>query len=293
MSGDRPELDRLPTAEVVDLLLDAEARVAPALRRAAPALSRAAELLADTISSGGRIVFSGAGTSGRLAAAEAAELPGTFGVAEERCLALVAGGGTAPIEAAPINDAAEDDADGGAAGVRALGLTTRDVLVAVAASGRTPYTVAAATEALAAGATVIAIVTAAATPLGRLATAAVQVTVGDEVLRGSTRLTAGTAQKVALNTLTTAAMARAGRVHGDLMIDVVAGNAKLRERAMGIVAEIAGRSPADAAAALAACDDDARAAVLHLVHDLSPEIAKAAAATAPSLRHALRNGSER
>lgn len=290
MSEARPELDQLPTGQVVDLLLDAEARVVPALRRVAPALASAAELLADAVSSGGRIVFTGAGTSGRLAAAEAAELPGTFGIAEQRCLAVIAGTGT---DATPIDDAAEDDADGGAAGVRGLDLTAGDVLVAVAASGRTPYTVAAATAALAAGATVIAIVNAAGTPLAQLATAAIEVTVGDEVLRGSTRLTAGTAQKVALNTLTTAAMARAGRVHGDLMIDVVAANAKLRERALGIVAEIAGRSPADAAAALAACDDDARAAVLHLVHDLSPEVAKAAAATTSSLRAALHSGADR
>jgi N-acetylmuramic acid 6-phosphate etherase len=139
-----------------------------------------------------------------------------------------------------------------------------------------------------AGAAVIAVVNALASPLAEVATTSVEVEVGDEVLRGSTRLTAGTAQKVALNTLTTAAMARAGRVHGDLMIDVVAANAKLRERALGIVAEIAGRSPADAAAALAACDDDARAAVLHLVHNVSPDVAKAAAATASSLRGALR-----
>jgi N-acetylmuramic acid 6-phosphate etherase len=289
VTSGRPDLDTLATGQVVELMLDAEARVVPALRRAAPALAGAAELLARAVSSGGRLVFTGAGTSGRLAAAEAAELPGTFGVADERCITLIAG--AAAIDA--VNDAAEDDAEGGRAGVRSLALAAGDVLVAVAASGRTPYTVAAATQALAAGAAVIAVVNAAGTPLARLATVAVEVLVGDEVLRGSTRLTAGTAQKVALNTLTTAAMARAGRVHGDLMIDVVAANAKLRERAVGIVAEIAGRSPADAAAALATCDDDARAAVLHLMHDLSPDVAKAAAATASSLRDALRDGAER
>jgi N-acetylmuramic acid 6-phosphate etherase len=287
VSGERPQLDELPTERVVELLLDAEARVVPALRLAAPALAAAAQLLADAIQAGGRLVFTGAGTSGRLAAAEAAELPGTFGIAEARCLALIAGADTTAID-----DAAEDDAEAGATGARGLHLRSGDVVVAVAASGSTPYTVAAATEALAAGAAVVAVVNAPATLLAELATAAVEVAVGDEVLRGSTRLTAGTGQKIALNTLTTAAMARAGRVHGDLMIDVVAANAKLRERALGIVAEIAGRSPADAAAALAACDDDARAAVLHLVHDLSPDVAKAAAATAPSLR-ALLNESAR
>lgn len=283
MTSDRPELDRLPIEQVIDLLFDAEARVVPALRRVAPALAAAAQLLADAVSAGGRLVFSGAGTSGRLAAAEAAELPGTFGIDANRCLAVITGAATAVTD----EPAEEDDAAGGTAAVRALELAAGDVVIVVAASGRTPYTLAVAEAARDAGAAVIAVVNAAQTPLAQLATAAIEVVVGDEVLRGSTRLTAGTAQKVTLNTLTTAAMARAGRVHGDLMIDVVAANAKLRERALGIVAEIAGRSPADAAAALAACDDDARAAVLHLVHDLSPDVAKAAAATSSSLRRAL------
>jgi N-acetylmuramic acid 6-phosphate etherase len=282
MSDERPQLDRLPVERVVDLLLDGEARVLPALRRAAPDLARAAAVLAAAVSGGGRLVFTGAGTSGRLAAAEAAELPGTFGIDANRCLALIAGAG-----AAASDDAAEDDAEAGTEAVRAARLQPGDVLVAVAASGRTPFTLAAATQALRAGAAVIALVNAPHSPLARSATAAVEVMVGDEVLRGSTRLTAGTAQKIALNTLTTAAMARAGRVHGDLMIDVVATNAKLRERVMDIVAEIAGRSTADAAAALAACDDDARAAILHLVHDLSPDVAVAAAAASASLRDAL------
>jgi N-acetylmuramic acid 6-phosphate etherase len=130
-------------------------------------------------------------------------------------------------------------------------------------------------------------VNAAGSPLAHVATAAVELAVGDEVLRGSTRLTAGTAQKIALNTLTTAAMASAGRVHGDLMIDVVPANAKLRDRAAGIVAEIAGCPVADAAAALSACGNDARAAVLHLVRGLAPEAATELAAAHPSLRAAL------
>jgi N-acetylmuramic acid 6-phosphate etherase len=142
-------------------------------------------------------------------------------------------------------------------------------------------------EAQAAGANVIAVVNTGGSPLAALATAAVEVLVGDEVLRGSTRLTAGTAQKVALNTLTTAAMAAAGRVHGDLMIDVVAANTKLHERAVSIVAEIAGVAAGTAAAALTACHGDARAAVLHLLRGLAPDDAIAAAAAHPSLRDAL------
>jgi N-acetylmuramic acid 6-phosphate etherase len=286
--GTAPQLDRLPSGHVIDLLLDAEARVVPALRRAAAQLEAAAAVVSSAVSDGGRLAFAGAGTSGRLAAAEAAELPGTFGIDGHRCLALIAGAGGSPAaRSESMDDSAEDDAEEGAASVRAAGLQRGDVLIAVAASGKTPYTLAAATAARAAGAAVVAVVNAAGSPLADLATVAVEVAVGDEVLRGSTRLTAGTAQKIALNTLTTTAMARAGRVHANLMVDVVAANAKLRERVEGIVAEIAGRSAADAAAALAACDDDARAAVLHLVRGLSPADAVAAAATAPTLRAAL------
>ena len=277
-----PGLDRLSVDRVIALLLDAESRVVPTLRRAIPELSKAAAALSTAITAGGRLAFVGAGTSGRLAAAETAELPGTFGIAPERCRAVIAGAG-----AESIDDTAEDDAAAGEAGIRALDLGSGDAVVAVAASGRTPFTLAAAAEARAAGATVIAVVNAGDAPLAELADVAVELVVGDEVLRGSTRLTAGTAQKVALNTLTTAAMAQAGRVHGNLMVDVVAANAKLRDRAVGIVAEIAGCSSSDAAAALAACDGNARAAVLHLVRGLPPDEAVAVVAAHPSLRAAL------
>ncbi len=280
--GGRPQLDQLPLNAVIGLLLDGEARVVPALRRATPDLAAAAAVVAGAVQAGGRLVFTGAGTSGRLAAAEAAELPGTFGLDADRCRTVIAGA-SGPL----IDDSAEDDARAGAAGIRAAGVGPGDVVIAVAASGQTPFTLAAATAARAAGAAVVAVVNVAGSPLAELATAAVAAVVGDEVLQGSTRLTAGTAQKIALNTLTTAAMARAGRVHGDLMIDVVAANAKLRERLVGIVAAIAQRPPAEAVAALAACNDDARAAVLHMVRGLTPAAAAAAAAAAPSLRAAL------
>lgn len=285
----RPALDELATAEVVELLLAAEARVVPAVRGAAPQLTEAAQLVARAVADGRRLVFCGAGTSGRLAAAEAAELPGTFGIDPARCRTIVAGasGAVGASLDHAVDDAAEDDALAGAAAVRELRLADGDVLVAAAASGRTPFTLAAATEASATSA-VIAVVTAAGSPLARLAAVAVELLVGDEVLRGSTRLTAGTAQKIALNAITTAAMARAGRVHGDVMIDVVAANAKLRDRAVGIVAEIAGSPVEDAAAALTACAGNARAAVLSLVRGLDPAAAVRLAAAHRSLRAALR-----
>ena len=276
------ELDRLPPPDVVALLIDGQEAALSAVREARPAIAAAVPVLRDAVLRGGRLAFAGAGTSGRLAAAEAAELPGTFGLAPERCLSLIAG-----ADSAIIDDAAEDDAADGTAQARAAGLGPDDVLIAVAASGRTPFTLAAASCARATGTPVIAVVNAPATPLAALATVAIEAVTGDEVLRGSSRLAAGTAQKIVLNTLTTAALAAAGRVHDDLMVDVVPANDKLRDRAAGIVAEVAGRPPADAAAALAACGGDTRAAIVHLVRGLPPADARALVAAHPSLRAAL------
>ncbi len=280
---DRPQLDLLAPVQVVELLLGAEERVVPAVRAAAPAIASAAELVAECVVAGGRLVFAGAGTSGRLAVAEAAELPGTFGLPADRAVGVLAGGGRHSLAG---TDSDEDDADTAELDLAGL-LDHGDVLVAVAASGSTPYTVQAARLALAAGASVVAVVTAPGSPLAALASVAIEVLVGGEVLRGSTRLTAGTAQKLALNALTTAAMTRAGRVHGDLMVDVVAANAKLRERSAGIVAEIAGVPRAAAEDALQACRWNARAAVVHLVLGLPPDAAAAHAERHPSLREAL------
>lgn len=278
-----PQLDLLSNEEIIELLLRAEERVLPAVRAATPAISAAAALVAERMLGGGRLVLVGAGSSGRLALAEAAELPGTFGLPVGRIVAVLAGarGNSAGT------DWDEDDTGAAAADLAAVAVAGTDVVIAVAASGRTPYTLTAAHVARAAAAPVIAVVSLPATPLAALAAVAVEVPVGDEVLRGSTRLSAGTAQKVALNAVTTIAMTRAGRVHGDLMVDVVAANAKLRDRCAGIVAEIAGCSAHDARDALEACGWNARAAVVHLVTGLPPAQAAERAGAHVSLRAAL------
>lgn len=283
MTG-RPQLDLLATEDVVELLLRAEERVVPAVRRAVPAISAAAALLAEAIRDGGRVILVGAGTSGRLAVAEAAELPGTFGLPAERFVSVLAGGGGRSLAGTDFD---EDDAEAAVRDLAAVAPGAGDVVIAVAASGRTPYTLAAAEVAVSGGASVIAVVNAVGSPLAELATAAIEVPVGEEVLRGSTRLTAGSAQKVTLNALTTSAMSRAGRVHGDVMVDLVAANAKLRERSAGIVAEIAGCPVEAARRALEACGWSARAAVLHLVLGLEPRLAAERAAAHESLRAAL------
>jgi N-acetylmuramic acid 6-phosphate etherase len=279
-SAHRPELDVLPTDTVVELLLGAEQRVVPAVRERAAEITAAATLLADRLAAGGRVAFVGAGTSGRIALAEAAELPGTFGLDRNRVLACVAGG-------ADSTDAAEDDLRLAAADADDLALTAADVLVAVAASGSTPYTMALARTAREAGSGLVAVTACPRSPLGELADVAVEMRLEAEVLRGSSRLTAGTAQKVALNAMTTAAMARLGRMHGDLMIDVQPANAKLRRRLAEIVADIAGCSPERAEQALDRCGASGRAAVVHLMCDVPPERAKEIAAAHPRLRDAL------
>lgn len=276
----RPDLDLLPSAEIVRLLLDAEQRVVPAVRQAQPVIAAAAELLASGLRAGGRLVFVGAGTSGRIALAEAAELPGTFGMDRSRIQLRIAGGATS-------TDAAEDDLGCADRDLRDLALCPADVLVAVAASGSTPYTLRIGAGARKLGVPLVSVTTAVDSPLAALASVAIELEVGAEVLRGSTRLTAGTAQKIALNALTTAAFTRLGRVHGDLMIDVEQANVKLRARAAEIVAEIAGRDVATADQALTACGDSARAAVLHLVLGIEPADAKSRAAEHATLRDAM------
>ena len=280
MSEERPELDLLPAADIVELLLDAESRVVPAVRAVAGSIAAGAELIAARLATGGRLLFAGAGTSGRIAAAEAAELPGTFGLDRRRIGCRVAGGSDS-------TDDDEDDLAGAHRDIADLDITAADVLVAVAASGATPYTLALAAAARQVGAAVIAVVAVPGSPLADLADITIAPDLGPEVLRGSSRLTAGTAQKIALNALTTSAMARWGRVHGDLMVDVVPANTKLRRRAAGIVAEIAAVDQAEAEEALRRCAGDARAAVLVLVAGLDPGAARRRAAAHRTLREAL------
>jgi N-acetylmuramic acid 6-phosphate etherase len=279
----RHDLDKLPSVDIVELLLDAEERVVPAVRLATEQIAEAAELIAASLRHGGRLAFIGAGTSGRLAVVEAAELPGTFGLPVSRVLARVAGGGVGLVG----TDRDEDDVEAALRDLDSMQLTVGDVVVAVAASGRTPYTLAAARAASSGDIRVVAVVNATDSPLAAAAHIAIEAPVGPEVLRGSTRLTAGTAQKLILNALTTTAMVRLGRVHGDVMVDVVAANEKLRDRVVDLVVEISGCVPAAGLAALVACEWDARAAIVQLVCGVTPAQARDKAAAHLTLRDAI------
>lgn len=263
--GARPGLDDLndrTPAAIVDVLLDAEARVPAVLAAAAGQLAAAVETMERGLRAGGRLIYVGAGTPGRLAALDAAECVPTFGVPPGLVTAVLAGG---PQAAGRAVEGAEDDTDGGAADLRGENPGGTDTVVGISASGRTPYVLGALDAARAAGAATIAIVNNAGSAAAARADVAVELLTGPEVIAGSTRLTAGTSQKVALNVLSTAAMVRIGRTYGPWMIDVIASNEKLRRRAQRMLVTISGASEEAAAAALHSAHGDVRKALAQLL----------------------------
>ena len=281
---DASPLDVLSPVALVDEVISGQKHVTRVVRNARTELAAAAELVSGVFLAGGRIVLVGAGTSGRLALMEEAELPGTFGIPQDRVAARVAG---ADDRQPSGRDGAEDDENLGRADVAGLSLSHLDVMLAVSASGTTPYTLAAAEASREVRCPVIAVVNAAGSPLAALADVAVELPTGPEVVAGSTRLAAGTAQKLALNALTTAAMVRAGRVHGRFMVDVVPANAKLTRRVTALVAESCGVPEAVADTALRRCANNPRAAIVHVVTGLSPAEAARCAAAHRTVREAI------
>lgn len=283
-AGSGQQLDLLGTDDAVSAVLAGQEHVAGVVRSAQPQITQAVDLLTRAYERGGRILLFGAGASGRLAVQEAVEVPGTYGIPVERIQARVAGGGSGHLVG---SDQAEDDIDLALSDFAELAVTELDAVIAVAASGRTPYTCAMAHCARAAGAAVVTVTNVTESPLAALADVAVEVPVGAEVVAGSTRLAAGTAQKLVLNTLTTTTMIRLGHVHGHYMVDVVAANEKLRHRISGVVADSTGSSPADAWAALERCDWNARAAIVHLATGADPATAARQAALSRTVREAV------
>jgi N-acetylmuramic acid 6-phosphate etherase len=229
------------------------------------------------------VIYVGAGSAGAMAAADAAEWGPTFSVPDGSIVALVAG---AHLPHGAEREGAEDDADAGAAEVSALAPTADDVVVAISASGSTPYAIGALGAARERGALTAAIVCAPGSPLAALADHAVVLAVGPEVIAGSTRLKAGTAQKLALNAFSTALMVRRGRTYGNLMSGMRVANAKLRERAVRICCLAAGCDEDAARAALAASDDDLEVALVALLAEVDPSEAHARLLAAGSVRGA-------
>lgn len=265
-------LETRSTTEILEIMNREDARVASAVGEQLPAIRDAVDGIVGRVGRGGRLIYLGAGTSGRMATMEAAEAPPTFGVTADIVIGVIAGG-TGAVQAA--REGAEDDAEGGAEEVRRLDVGAADVLVGVSASGRTPFVLAAMGEARARGALIVGVCCDDEAPLVAASDIPICPMVGPEILAGSTRLKAGTAQKLVLNMLTTVAMIRLGRVHGNLMIDVRPTNAKLRERARRIVAEITGATDSEVNRALSQSDWSARAAALMLSRGLTADEARA------------------
>ena len=262
----RPELadlDLRPTQELVRLMASEEAGVAAAVRRAAPDIATAIDAIVARLTDRpeGRIVYVGAGTAGRMGVLDAAECGPTFNAAD-KVIALLAGG---PGAVTKPKEGAEDDAATGAAELRALGVGPADAVVGISASGRTPYVLGALGAARDAGALTVGLSCHPGSLVSAAADHAVEVVVGPEVIAGSTRLKAGAAQKLVLNTISTVTMVRLGRTFGNLMVDVSAGSEKLVDRARRIVAAAAACSPAEAAGALAAADGEVKTAIVSLL----------------------------
>jgi N-acetylmuramic acid 6-phosphate etherase len=270
------DADMWPAAQSLAAMLDHQMAAFAAVRDALPTLARAARAAAARLERGGRLVYAGAGASGRLAVQDGVELLPTFGWPHERLRYLVAGGEAALVRSI---EGAEDDAAAAVAAVERLALGAADVVVAVAASGRTTFTCAAQRRARAAGALTIALANNPGTPLLEEAEIAVLLATGPEFLAGSTRMTAGTAQKIALNLLSTQIMMALGRVYRGFMVDVVPSNVKLVARAKGIVQALTGCTAAKAEALWAQAGGDLKLAVL-LADGLALDQAKARLAAA-------------
>ncbi|HVH51045.1 MAG TPA: N-acetylmuramic acid 6-phosphate etherase, partial [Gaiellaceae bacterium] len=259
-----PELELRSTRELVGVMNAEDATVADAVARAGDELAAAIEAIAERVARGGRLVYAGAGTSGKLGALDAAECGPTFGSPPGEVIALVAGD----------TEDAEDDEVRGRELVLEAGICPEDAVVAVSASGSTPFTLAALDEAKRAGALTVAVVCATDSPLAAAAEHAVVADVGREVISGSTRLKAGTAQKLILNAISTVTMIRLGRTYAGLMVAVSPENAKLRERARRNLVLASGASADDADAALAAAGGDARVALVALLAGIDPSAAR-------------------
>ena len=269
--GEEADLDLASTRELVELMNRADRTVPDAVQAVAAELAAAIDAIVFRLERGGRLIYVGAGTSGAIAALDAAECETTFSVPPTQVVALVAGAAAAT---AAERDAVEDDAAAGARDVEAASVGLDDAVVAISASGQTPYALGALEAAVNAGALTIAVVSVAGSKLGAAAEHEIPVVVGPEVLAGSTRLKAGTAQKLVLNTISTVAMVRIGKTFKNLMVDVRGTNAKLRGRIERIVRLATGASPDEVDASLAAADGDAKVAIVSLLAEVDAETAR-------------------
>ena len=268
---DSTRIDEMTTDDMLRLINREDQRVALAIVPLIPDIARAVDLIAGRLARGGRLIYCGAGTSGRLGVLDAAECPPTFGVSPELVQGLIAGGREAMFTA---REGAEDDAAQAAADLDACSLTAGDVVFGLSASGRTPYVLGALRHARARGAATISLACTPQPAAAPLADISLTVLPGPEVITGSTRMKAGSAEKMILNMISTSVMIKLGKVYGNRMVDVKATNEKLRARAVRIVAEVTGQSAEQSAAALKEADGSAKLAIFLLLSGLPPDAAR-------------------
>ncbi|CQJ52603.1 N-acetylmuramic acid 6-phosphate etherase [Yersinia rohdei] len=265
------DLDKLSTVAMLTCINDEDRKVPEAVRLVVPAIAQAVDLAAAALKQGGRLIYLGAGTSGRLGILDASECPPTFGVPHGRVIGLIAGGPGALLKAV---EGAEDDMSLGERDLQALALTAADMVVGLAASGRTPYVIGALRYARQLGCPTAAISCNPDSPIAQEAQVAISPVVGPEALTGSTRMKSGTAQKLVLNMLSTGAMVKLGKVYQNLMVDVKATNVKLVDRACRIVVEATGASRVEAENALSQTEFEVKPAILMILKGVSAEQAR-------------------
>ncbi|MER5973931.1 N-acetylmuramic acid 6-phosphate etherase [Streptomyces sp. NPDC002055] len=256
------DIDRLPTLDIAKIMNGEDATVPAAVADQLPRIAAAIDAVAARMAQGGRLIYAGAGTAGRLGVLDASECPPTFNTAPTQVLGLIAGG---PAALVTSSEGAEDDAELAATDLDSLALDRRDTVVGVSASGRTPYAVGAVGYARSCGALTVGLACNTGSPLADAADHPIEVVVGPELVTGSTRLKAGTAQKLVLNMISTITMIRLGKTYGNLMVDVRASNEKLRARSRRIVSLATGATEAEIEAALTATDGEVKNAILTLL----------------------------
>lgn len=252
-------IDEMETCDIVKVINDEDKKVALAIEKELPSITKAVDAIYDKLSCGGRLIYMGAGTSGRLGVLDASECPPTYGVSSTLVQGIIAGGETALQQAI---EGAEDSQQFGQEDLKELNLTNHDVVCGLAASGRTPYVIGGLKYAKSIGATTVSICCVENGEISKCADHSIEVKVGPEVVTGSTRMKAGTAQKMVLNMLSTSVMIKLGKVYGNLMIDVQPTNEKLRKRATGIVEKCTGVSSEEAKELLETTQYDVKCAIL-------------------------------
>lgn len=261
------QIDVVSTLEMVQIINAEDAKVAPAVGEQAEAIAAAIDAIAARMQEGGRLIYVGAGTSGRLGVLDASECPPTFNTPPELVVGVIAGDRRAITDAV---EGAEDDREAGVQVMVDLDISAQDSVVGIAASGRTPFVLGAMDDARQRGALVVAVVCNAGSPMQEAADIAIVPVVGPEVVTGSTRLKSGTAQKLVLNMLSTGVMIRLGKTYGNLMVDVQSTNSKLRDRARRIVMQATGLNETEAADLLAASDGEVKTAIVAALLGVDP-----------------------